>query len=197
MNSVSAQKRMDPLLLSRRSDRHLLRTSPLLISIEAWPKQLLVWLLFKFRIYNLVIILLNTVFCLNCLAAPAPKFNKQKIKIGEKTIVVEIADTEPKHAYGLMHRSSLLENQGMLFIFKDEQTRSFWMKNTFIPLSIAYFDGQKKIIDMQDMKPAASEMQTDFPSYISKQPAQYALEMNLGWFVKNKIKLGQKFELIK
>lgn len=124
-------------------------------------------------------------------------FAKKKIKIGSKTIAVEIADNHEKQAFGLMHRSSLVTDQGMLFIFPDEQVRSFWMKNTFIPLSIGYFDAQKKLIDIQDMKPAISEMQTDFPSYASSGPAQYALEMSLGWYQKNRIKLGQRFELIK
>ncbi len=80
-------------------------------------------------------------------------FEKEKIKIGNKTITVEIADNHEKQAYGLMHRSSLNTDQGMLFIFSDEQVRSFWMKNTFVPLSIGYFDAQKKLIDIQDMKP--------------------------------------------
>lgn len=124
-------------------------------------------------------------------------FAKEKIKIGNKIITVEIADSHEKQAYGLMHRSSLNTDQGMLFIFSDEQVRSFWMKNTFVPLSIGYFDAQKKLIDIQDMKPAVSEMQADFPSYVSSGPAQYALEMSLGWFQKNKIKLGQRFERFK
>ncbi len=124
-------------------------------------------------------------------------FAKEKIKIGSKLITVEIADNHEKQAFGLMYRSALANDQGMLFVFSDEQVRSFWMKNTFVPLSIGYFDSQKKLIDIQDMKPAISEMQTDFPSYASRAPAQYALEMSLGWFQKNKIKLGQRFERIK
>ena len=84
----------------------------------------------------------------------------------------------------------------MLFIFPDEQPRSFWMKNTFVPLSIGYFNAKKELIDMIDMEPAQSEMQNQFPTYASKGPAQYALEVPKGWFLKNKIKIGQKFSFL-
>ena len=76
-------------------------------------------------------------------------FEKQKIKIGSKIIHVEIAKTPDQHQYGLMNRNSLPENNGMLFIFENEQTLSFWMKNTFIDLSIAYIDKNKQIVDIQ------------------------------------------------
>jgi uncharacterized membrane protein (UPF0127 family) len=72
---------------------------------------------------------------------------------------------------------------------------SFWMKNTRIPLSIAYIDANRAIIDIQDMVPA-SDIEKFPPSYPSKKPAQYALEMNLGWFVKNKIKVGDKINFL-
>jgi uncharacterized membrane protein (UPF0127 family) len=92
-----------------------------------------------------------------------------------------------------MFRKSMPENDGMLFIFSQEDTRYFWMKNTYIDLSIGYFDKEKALIDIQEMK-ATSMMETRPPSYPSAKPAMYALEMNKGWFAKNKVKLGEKFQ---
>lgn len=123
----------------------------------------------------------------------AVHFEKKQIKIGKHSLTVEIADTDEKSAQGLMFRKSLPEGTGMLFEFPNEEIRAFWMKNTFIPLSIGYFDAKKILIDIQDMAPAQSEMQNGFPNYPSKGPAQYALEVPKGWFFKNKIILGQKF----
>jgi hypothetical protein len=124
-------------------------------------------------------------------------FEKEKIKIGSKTIVVEIAKTPDQHQYGLMNRNSLPENSGMLFIFENEQTLNFWMKNTFIDLSIAYINKDKQIIDIQEMKATNQMMVGDLPTYPSLKPALYALEMNTGWFKKNKVKLGQKLVFLK
>lgn len=119
-------------------------------------------------------------------------FAKGKIKIKQKVIVVEIADTPDRAQRGLMFRKSMPQDEGMIFVFGQEQERAFWMKNTYLPLSIAYIGKNKKIVDIQDMKPAPNEISP--PSYPSKKPAMYALEMNQGWFNKNKIKVGDQFE---
>lgn len=123
-------------------------------------------------------------------------FPKDKIRLNAQTLVVEFAKSEEQHRRGLMYRTSLKENEGMLFIFPTEEIRSFWMKNTYIDLSIGYFDKNKALVDVQEMK-APSMMEKYPPSYPSAKPAMYALEMNKGWFVKNKVKVGQKFEFIK
>lgn len=123
------------------------------------------------------------------------KFEKKKLKIGSQTLIVEIADTSEKTAQGLMFRKKLPEGSGMLFVFPNEEVRSFWMKNTFIPLSIGYFNSKRELIDVQDMDPAVSEMQSDLPTYISKAPAQYALEVPKGWFAKHRIRPKQRFSL--
>ncbi len=120
-------------------------------------------------------------------------FKKEKITLAGKTIPVEVAETGEQHEHGLMYRSSLPENEGMIFIFGEEGIRHFWMKNTYIDLSIGYFDKDKALVDIQEMK-ATSMMETRPPSYPSAKPAMYALEMNKGWFAKNKVKLGQKFQ---
>jgi uncharacterized protein len=127
---------------------------------------------------------------------PAVDFKVQKLKLGSQVLNVEIAENDKQTSLGLMFRKSLADGSGMLFIFPGEEPRSFWMKNTFIPLSIGFFNAKKTLIDIQDMVPAVSEMQTSFPSYHSKSPAQYALEVPKGWFTKHKIKLGEKFQLL-
>ena len=122
------------------------------------------------------------------------KFPKEKIKLAGKTINVEVARTNAQLSQGLMYRTHMGENDGMIFVFPDVATRSFWMKNTFLPLSIGFFDDEKILVDIQDMAPVKSEMETMPPSYVSAKPARYALEMNQGWFKKNGVKVGAKFE---
>lgn len=121
-------------------------------------------------------------------------FESQKIQIGSKKITVEIASTREQQTQGLMFREKMPQNSGMLFIFDQEQPLNFWMKNTFINLSIAYIGKNKRIIDIIDMK-ATSAIETNFPSYPSSKPAMYALEMNQGWFTKNRIKIGDLLTL--
>lgn len=115
---------------------------------------------------------------------------KQKIHLS-----VEIADTEEKQQQGLMFRTSLKKNEGMLFIFSNERTLSFWMKNTFVDLDIGFFNKQKVLVDIQSMTAMKSVMDKNLPSYPSRKPALYALEVPKGWFQKNKITLGSTFIL--
>jgi uncharacterized membrane protein (UPF0127 family) len=111
---------------------------------------------------------------------------------GKKVEVrVEVADDLVEQAKGLMYRTTLEENRGMLFVYPDERERTFWMKNTLIPLSIAFIDSERRIIDIQDMKPLDDEP----PSYVSAEPAQYALEVNQGFFEKRSVKVGDRVEL--
>ncbi|WP_347358368.1 DUF192 domain-containing protein [Bdellovibrio sp.] len=128
-------------------------------------------------------------------SAFAKDFAKKKISLGGKTFVVEIAETPDQHERGLMFRTKMGEDEGMLFIFKNTETRFFWMKNTLIDLSIGYFDSGMKLIDVKEMKSGKGVPDTALPSYASAQPAKYALEMNAGWFDKNKIKLGSKLKI--
>lgn len=124
-------------------------------------------------------------------------FKTEKIQIGSKKIKVEIAQNNEQHQYGLMNRTRLPENEGMLFIFNNDQQLSFWMKNTLIDLSIAYINRSKTIVDIQEMKATNQLMIGEIPSYPSSKPAMYALEMNSGWFKKNKIKIGDKLQFNK
>lgn len=125
------------------------------------------------------------------------KVNLQlKFKKNTKIIMVELAETEEQHARGLMFRTKLKNDEGMLFVFADEQIRQFWMKNTLINLDIGYFDKNKRLVDIQQMKAVTSIMQIDIPTYPSKQPAMYALEMSQGWFKKNKFEEGTIMNIV-
>ncbi len=109
----------------------------------------------------------------------------------EVRVRVEIADEASEQARGLMYRTALAENQGMLFVFPREERLSFWMKNTLIPLSVAFMDSEGRIVDIQDMKP----LDDDPPSYVSAEPARYALEVNQGFFEERGVKVGDRAEL--
>ena|SRR5919112_3279205 len=109
---------------------------------------------------------------------------------GERTEVeVEIADDATEQRRGLMERTELAENAGMLFAFNREGPRSFWMRNTLIPLSIAYIASDGRIVDIQDMQPL------DDTSHPSAEPAQYALEVNQGFFAERGIEVGNVVEI--
>ncbi len=116
-------------------------------------------------------------------------FEFKTIKLAGHSVRVEIADTPDKSSRGLMFRKKLAEGEGMLFVFPSEEPRSFWMKNTFVDLSIGFIDAGLRLVDIQDMKSVKSEMENS-ESYHSKAPAKYALEVPKGWFAKNKIKVG-------
>ena len=125
------------------------------------------------------------------------EFEKKKIVLGKVGLTVEVADSDARRAQGLMYRQKMGEHHGMLFIFPKEERRSFWMKNTYIPLSIGFFDKNQKLLQVLDMKPMTSVMEKHTPLYRSHKPAKYALEVNQGWFKKNKIPLGTKWEWAK
>jgi uncharacterized membrane protein (UPF0127 family) len=136
------------------------------------------------------------VFGILCVYVPAKaELGKKKISLGNKTLVVEVAETPAQQERGLMFREALGADEGMLFIFKNEETRFFWMKNTFIDLSIAYFDKKGSLINVLEMKAGKGVPDSALPSYPSDRPAKYALEMNSGWFEKNKIKTGARLKL--
>ncbi len=107
-----------------------------------------------------------------------------QLMIKGKKIRVEVARTEEEKSQGLMFRDKLGPDEGMLFIYEREDFLSFWMKNTPLPLSIAFLDPRGKIVDIQDMEPF------DLRTHTSARAALYALEMNKGWFKKNGIRVG-------
>jgi len=109
--------------------------------------------------------------------------------IKERKIRVEVAQSEDEKARGLMFRESLAKNEGMLFVYDREEILTFWMKNTPIPLSIAFIDRKGTIVDIQDMEPFNLRI------HASAWPARYALEMNKGWFRRNGIGVGDRLKI--
>lgn len=100
------------------------------------------------------------------------------VELGGRTFSVEIADTQEKQALGLMFRDKMPADEGMIFIFPNEAPRSFWMKNTRIPLDIMYFDKDLKMVSISADTPPCKVSRC--PSYPSTKPAMYVLELNAG-----------------
>ena len=109
---------------------------------------------------------------------------KIPVYIKHREIRVEVARTDEERSRGLMGRTFLKKEEGMLFIFEEEGYHGFWMKNTLLPLSIAFIDKEGKIVSITDMKPLTLSLHNP------PKPILYALEMNRGWFAANKIKVG-------
>ena len=101
-------------------------------------------------------------------------------------IEAEVAADQASRMQGLMHRKNMAPNQGMLFVFPRADRYCMWMRNTFLPLSVAFLDDQGKILNIEDMKPQTED------NHCASQPARFALEMNRGWFADKGIKAGQR-----
>jgi len=129
-------------------------------------------------------------FLLALLLAAAPAFAQQlpvvQLNAGMHLIRAEVASDYRTRMTGLMHRASMPSNAGMLFIFDEAATQCMWMKNTLIPLSVAFIDEQGAIINVEDMEPQTEN------SHCAKRPSLYALEMNRGWFAARGIKPGSR-----
>lgn len=124
-------------------------------------------------------------------AASRPK-NAIAVKFGDDTLWAEVADEEGERQQGLMFRHEMGADVGMLFVFERAHRVSFWMRNTPLPLSIAYLDSEKKVLNIEKMAPY------DDRNYVwSKGEALYAVEAHQGWFEKRGIKAGDvvQFEL--
>ena len=124
---------------------------------------------------------------LSALAGAAPaQLQPARTELGIKAarISVEVARTPAARIAGLMHRSSLPPQQGMVFVYPASDTRCMWMKNTLIPLSAAFIDAHGRILNIVDMQPGSEAY------HCSAAPAQYVLEMNLGWFERNDVASG-------
>ncbi len=104
--------------------------------------------------------------------------------VGAGTLRVEVADDPYERSLGLMYRRELPEDRGMLFVFPYPQRLSFWMKNTYVPLSIAYIGSDWVIREIYDLEPLNER------PVVSKYAVQYALEVNRGWFKRHGVKVG-------
>lgn len=110
------------------------------------------------------------------------------LRVGGVRVQAEVADTDAERRRGLMGRDSLPEDYGMLFVYPEQRILSFWMRNTSIPLDIAFIDRRGTIVDVQTMQPQSEEM------HRSRQPAMYALEMEAGWFEDHAVGVGDRVE---
>jgi hypothetical protein len=128
-----------------------------------------------------------------CLAAGAASAAAQsaaprtiELGAGMHLIHAEVADSFATRMQGLMHRTSLPPNGGMLFVFDEDAIHCMWMKNTLIPLSVAFLDASGAIINVADMQPQTEQ------SHCAARPARYALEMTQGWFAQRGVRAGTR-----
>lgn len=122
--------------------------------------------------------------------SPGPRApDLHQLRINEHRLGAELAITPEEQALGLMYRKELPEDQGMLFVFESLRQASFWMKNTLIPLSIAYLDTEGVILEIYNLTPLSTT-----PITSRSHKVAYALEMNQGWFQKRNIRPGDRVE---
>jgi len=124
--------------------------------------------------------------CVSCMA------REPHVVLGGESFTVDLAETPEQQALGLMFRDELPEDHGMLFLFPVEAMRSFWMKNTRIPLDIIYFDDELRLINVQTARPCRTRQ---CPVYPSMAPAKYVLELNAGKAEELGARPGDRLEL--
>ena len=133
--------------------------------------------------------LLALTVSLGCAAQNAPQsLPAIRLNAGIHNIQAELAQTHDQRSMGLMFRERMPANAGMLFVFDQPATQCFWMKNTPLPLSIAFLADDGTVVNIEDMKPQTLD------SHCSTKPVRYVLEMNQGWFAKRGIKAGTKLQ---
>jgi len=111
-----------------------------------------------------------------------------ELSAGMHRIEAEVAANQQNRMVGLMNRKAMAPQRGMLFVFLQQNTHCMWMRNTLIPLSVAFLDEEGAIINIENMQPQTED------NHCAKVPARYALEMNLGWFDQRGIKPGAKLK---
>lgn len=130
-------------------------------------------------------------------AAPAPTADGVRLPpagyawvvFDADTVLAEVASTPEERSEGLMYREEVPDGTGMLFVFQDSQMRSFWMANTYVPLSVAYLDPAYRIVDIVEMEPLVTD------GYPSRAPAMFALEVRQGWFAEHGIGVGDEAQI--
>ncbi len=119
-------------------------------------------------------------------ASPLAEMPVMELTAGFHRIEAEVAADAQNRQVGLMNRKAMPPQRGMLFVFTEKNTHCMWMRNTFIPLSVAFIDEEGVIINIEDMQPQTED------NHCAKVPARYAQEMNLGWFAQRGLKPGTK-----
>jgi uncharacterized protein len=141
------------------------------------------------RSFNRLFGLAGLLLSLAAAAQDAPqKLPTIKLNAGMHIIQAELAQTPDERSIGLMFRKTMSTNEGMLFAFEQPATQCFWMKNTLLPLDIAFVAADGTVVNIDAMKPQTLE------SHCSTKPVPFVLEMNVGWFAKRGIKAGFKLK---
>jgi len=109
-----------------------------------------------------------------------------ELTAGFHRIEAEVAANDQHRQVGLMNRKAMPPQHGMLFVFNHENTHCMWMRNTLLPLSVAFMDASGTIINIEDMQPQTED------NHCARRPARFALEMNIGWFAQRGIKPGTR-----
>ena len=117
-------------------------------------------------------------------APQASELPRVPLQVGDLPVIAEVAADNASRSQGLMFRQALSPNQGMLFVFPEAGNVCFWMKNTLLPLSIAFIDAKGRIINLADMQPLSLD------PHCAAAPTRYALEMEQGWFKQNGVEPG-------
>jgi uncharacterized membrane protein (UPF0127 family) len=143
----------------------------------------------RFSIRHTLLLAILTALPLTAsIAQQTQPFAAISLTAGMHIIKAEVAATDAQRQQGLMYRENMAVNEGMVFVFERPAGVCMWMKNTPLPLSVAFLDDTGKIINIEDMKPHTTE------SHCAKKLASYALEMNQGWFKNKNIKPGVSIE---
>jgi len=141
------------------------------------------------KLLLLFVFLLGSLFSCRALE----KFDKRELVIdgkeGKVIVKAEIAATDAQRQQGLMYRKTLKDGEGMLFVFQGDQILSFWMKNTLVPLSIAYIAYDGRILEIYDMQPG------NLDPVRSSRSVRYALEVPQGWFGRAGLGIGDRLEI--
>lgn len=149
------------------------------------------------KFYFILIVLIPSLIC-QCSSAGTSSFSYEQVNISFQssgvsyTVAAEVADTPEKMSYGLMNRQSLGENNGMLFVYDEEQSVSFWMKDTYVSLDIIFMNSQKEIIYIEKNTTPLSTA-----SITPDDPVMYVLEVNAGYSDEKGLSVGDilSFEL--
>ena len=130
------------------------------------------------------VVAVTTLFCLSATPVLAQGLPVIELTAGIHRIEAEVAYTMQGRMVGLMNRRAMAQQRGMLFVFDEAKQHCMWMKNTFLPLSVAFLDDAGRVINIERMQPQTEN------NHCAAKPARYALEMNLGWFRQRGIAPG-------
>lgn len=154
---------------------------PMLVVNAIWPQQAIDVGLSPFKILGFILCAFFLMGAAQAQHTPLPKID---LYVGMHRVKTELAVKADERAQGLMGRPSLPEMQGMLFVFDRPGFQCFWMRNTLIPLSIAFLRDDGSIVNIEHMQPLKDD------SHCSTEPVRLALEVNQGWFAKRNISPG-------